>query len=372
MAFGKPTSKADAPIAATSTPSAPASTSAPKIILPSSPKLRLSFTTNADQDPANPNNDPFLSASKPLRILGYGKPKTRKTWWGGTAAKSLRTTILDGDTNTGILNQLPPDNLANVQVIPMTQIGHPTIFPQFLACLSGRSYGRCFAFPLDGTIPIRSNAFNKPALIKAEKEYLLVNLDALTAGDLLIVDSYTTLIHGISHIYNRDRDIDPMKGEILDENDPNKYRYFRYHEAVVKELLGILRELPCNIYITAHAQHYETEFMVGKSKQKFGNIQIVSYSGTDGARAPALVSDVLYFEPSAGKNTKSIIHATSEDYRIGGCTHIPPASYEFPDWDFNSFLKLAKLTYPTPEQCNERFGPWITQLSGEEILAAFS
>lgn len=374
--FNKPTSTATAPTAnavnnsTTTTPAAPAAPAAP-IRLPTSSRLAVNYSGNKSTGVSDAVLDPFLNASRPFRLIAYGKPKTRKTWWTATGAAQLRTTILDGDTNTGILAQLPEAALTNTQVVPMNSIGNPTIFPTFIQCLKGDKYGRCFAFPINGGIPIRANTFSNAKIVKPQLTYVLVNLDALTIGDHLIIDSYTTLVTGVNQIYNLDRGIDPMKGEILDEDNANKFHYFRYHEAVMKEILTILRALPCNFTIVAHAHHYETEISQGKSRQRFGNIQPVSYSGTDGARLPALVGDVLYFEASPNSDKSTIIRSNSEPYRIGGCTHIPPGDFTFPGWDMSSFLTTAKLQYPTPDETDTRFGPWVTMLTGEEILDVY-
>lgn len=355
--------------AAAASSAAGAATGNPSVRIPKSSSMRPNFSHNSDFQA-----DPFNNSSKPFRILNYGKPKTRKTWFSATTALepyNLRTTILDGDTNTGILNQLPTDALDRIQIAPMTLIGQPTIFPQFIATLKGVAFGKLYAFPFDGRTCVKANQLSNPKLVREDMTYYLVNLDALTPADHIIVDSYTSLVAGANQIYNAEYDVDPMAGQKLDPNDANKYAYFNYHEALLRELQGILIRLPCNVTVIGHAHHYETEISQGKSKQKFGNIQLVSYSGTDGGRAPSIFSDVLYFKSSPNGNS-SEVYTAGEEFRIGGSTHVKPGSHGFPGWDMQSFLREAKLQYPSAEQADETYGPWLSKLTGREILDMFN
>ena len=318
-------------------------------ILPSTLKLSFKSETN------NPN-------SKPARVLCYGAAKTRKTWWAGTAGATHQTWLLDGDgeDGAGILKNLPDSSLQNINHIPLKGTKNLANFILFITALAKE---RQIFWDIKDS---RLVGFNKISLLADDKEYYVCDCTNLSEKDVVIIDSWTGLVHAMTISYAELRGIDLLEddlGRTTKGGGTDKMDYYGYAQRVLDYTLELISSLPCHVILIGHAAFYENEYKKGSMTVKDSKLQVISSSGPHGAKIPSRFGDVLWFENSH-KEPKTLIHAEAERYREGGCRRLSPVTHEFPSWEFKDYLAEAQVSTPNISQPSD---PFITKLTGAQI-----
>lgn len=307
--------------------------------------------TQVNPNPLAMGQPNVLADKQNIRCLVYGEAKSRKTWWAATAAETHRVTILDGDNNTNILNNLPEEWKPRVQKIPLA--GQPN-YPAMVIFLSSLFKLKDFLWDLD------KEQVTPLSLVKTDGRYLDVSLSRMSTDDVLIIDSWTKLCTDTGVQYATSKNIDPMAGK------KKEFDFYGYQDLVLDAILGAMNCLPCHLIVTGHEQFYTTKVKDGVIEKDVTKLQLVSSTGKHAAKLPAHVSDVLWFKRDG--EMKTMIETAGNEYRAGGCASLPPAKYDFDTWKFSDYAKLAgyepakslEWPYPNPFQ----------YVTGETLLQA--
>lgn len=299
---------------------------------------------------SNPLQLPIDSPDAPpglARLLCYGKPKTRKTWWAGTASQTHRVTILDGENGTGIWNQLPPNTRQRITRIPLTtQVNRPSM-SMFCALLFTK---QSFIWSLAEEREV------SPSLATSHPDewFIHVNLSALTHADVLILDSWTKLSGDTALQYMHENRINPFEGK------KREFDHYGYQDLVLDAMLSNINCISAHLVVIGHEQYYKFEVKDGLVKKEINRVQIISSTGKHAAKLPAAIGDVLWFEAkgpgtnsavgSIGATGSTTIYTGATEYRDGGARTIPPAKHEFPGWGWQEYCVAAGYRIPSPAE----------------------
>jgi hypothetical protein len=311
-------------------------------------RSRVKFGEGDNRDP---NQDP-------ARVLVYGTPKTRKTWWASTAAETHNVYLLNGDRNTGILRNLPEAMQENVHLIPVALNPSPTssTFLKFLTLMFEKQ-DFIYDYETDNEIPL--------AKVKDNETYLACNLSLLSKRDVLLLDGWTAIVKDVASEYMIDHNINAWAGSMQSNKNNNKYSYFAYSGLVLDNVLQGVNKLPCHVIMTAHQDEYERDVKENGISKKKTITQILSSSGNQAAKIPAVLGDVLWFKHSKDA-TKTIIDSRPDNDRAGGGARLRPATFEFPEWTWKDYCKEANVGIEN-NLLAENDIPALCLLTGAEI-----
>lgn len=272
---------------------------------------------------------------EPLRLLIYGKPKTRKTWWAGTAAATHRVWLLDGENNTGILRNLPPEHQSRINRIPLAGQPHVPALAMFCAAMFKV---KSFLWHMG-----EQRIFDLAYLTEAHDDqwFLSVDIRRLTTDDVIIIDSWTKVCSDMGLNYAIDNALDIFGGERGKRTAGGKndaMDYFRFLDMALDAVLQALQAMPCHMVLIGHEQSYELEAKTPLGTKKVNKTQVISGSGKHSSKVPAYVSDVLFITAN-DDGRSSTLHTASEAYRDGGGANVAPSTHQFPGWDFAALLK---------------------------------
>lgn len=309
-------------------------------------RMTLDFSDTSDKNPM----------LEPARCLIYGKEKTRKTWWAGTAGKTHDVTLFNGDNNTGILRMLDQDSyLKNINNVPLGMGTNAQTMVMFLTLMFEKQQF-LFDFKTQNVIATKN--------LKPTDMYLVCDLALCGLNDVFVFDSWSQIVKDTQVQYMRDRGLDPFEGKVTD--DKNKFAWYGYANLVLDNLLNAIKSLPCHVILIAHQDHYEHEYRYKGMTQKNSVLQILSSSGTQGSKVASGFGDVLWFEHNK-QATKTIIHAEPDTNRVGGGARIPPSTHEFPDWEWSNYCSEGQVPIHIPRRKPDQRKP-ISLMSGQEIL----
>ncbi len=289
---------------------------------------------------------------EPLRLMLYGKPKTRKTWWAGTAGATHRVIILDGENGTGILSNLPDTSRANITRIPLAGKPYNPAMALFCSLLFKKQQ---FLWDM-----INETQVANPHSVNPAGVYLDVSLGNLNHNDVLVVDSWTKIASDSGLQYMIDNNIDPYAG------DKKQFDYYGYQDLVLDAILQAMSCLPCHLVLIGHEQYYNHKIKEGLVTREITRLQLQSSTGKHAAKLPAYVSDLLWFESGASTKDTNIV-TSSSDYRDGGARTVPPATHQFSTWQFKDYAKLAGIE-PASVEALAAGQKGFTAYSGQEIL----
>jgi hypothetical protein len=325
------------------------------------PKALIEATSKVI-DSINPSENPFLISNankeiiEPIRMMIYGKPKTRKTAWAGTAGETHRVTILDGENGTSIFKILPESTQKNIQRIPLAGKPNAPALAMFLSLLFRQQK---FLWSLT------EERLIEPAYVNSDHHYIDVDLMRLTTDDVLVIDSWTKLSADSGLQYMIDKKIDPFSGK------KKEFDFYGFQDLVLDAIMGAFNCLPCHLIIVAHEQFYVHKVKEGVIIKEITRQQVVSSTGKHAAKLPATVSDMLWFESVApgplSPTGNTHIYTGASEYRDGGCRNLPAGEHMFDKFGFKDFCALAgippakTLTRPKPEA--------FQYYSGKSILA---
>lgn len=255
-----------------------------------------------------------------LRLLLYGPPKSRKTWWAGTAAEAgFNVIYINSDDNMNIFRNLSKDAQSRMIVINCVDAMQRACCSIFLSRLLSEK-------PFVWNNKDKRNITGNSGVINADPHFL-IDLSKLTPNDIVILDSWTANAISLFRRYCNENGINMAKAE----EESNRWEGFRWTKALAEWQLTQLHDLNCHVIVIGHQSVYE------KSRdEKDGNRtkKIVEWSRTQpiSTSGPAAMSlahhftDVFYFE-IAGNLTR--INTEPAKNRDGGSTIVPPGLYDF-------------------------------------------
>lgn len=296
-----------------------------------------------------PANKSVLLPSDPLRILGYGDTKTKKTWWAlMAAAAGWRVVLLDADKGSKIIKQigLSPEALARVSVINIADTAFSPTATVFMAQAL--------------TEKVVWNEQEKrilPPLHQPSPDcsHYILDLRKLGPETLLVVDTWTSIIKSMEWNFNIRNEIDPRDAEKIEW--PGYGHMGRNATWMIKKL----KSLNCHVMVISHKTLYEKRTttkvrgsdgkMHNETKVEFQRVQPVSSSGPHGMTLGADFDECYIFERRSEKSF--MIDLAGDKDKDAGSRSIKPQQYKWEDLQFEKVAKINNLSPPTAEQIAE-------------------
>lgn len=295
-----------------------------------------SSTEGIEPVPQLGNDATPIAASSPVRLMLYGREKTRKTMWAlSAAALDLNVLLIDGDDGAHIASQFPSKLMQRVAHIRCVDTPEEFIFAKLVTHMVT---GKPFAFQ-EATGRLTSK-------VGASGEWFQCDgLDKLSRNDVLVIDSWTALTASMKLQYSQTNGID------LADAAKTEWPGYGWMQNLTDHILNCLHHLPCHIIVIAHEQQYEKYKGTGKERVlDWQRTQPLGASGNTSGRLGKHFSDIFRF---VGKSTKSTsIEAFGKSDQVGGSRYFPPEkfTYEGPgapsgaeNWDFSQYAKVAGI-----------------------------
>lgn len=256
-----------------------------------------------------------------LRVLIYGTPKTKKTWWACQAAESgKRIHLLDADDGWHVAKNLSPEAQKNIFLTQLVDKPELSVAANFLSRMFKQKH---FFYNQDTYV------FSK----KPEEGFDEYDFFSLTPEDIVVFDSWTAISDSIHLMFALRNSLDISDAE---DRDWPGYRWARQFASWV---LSSLHSLPCHVIVISHVNEYEKTRKNLKTKKTeivFTRTQPVSVSAPHAMQMAKDFSDVFRFYLH---NASVKIDATSTKDADGGSRIVKPGIY---NWNELSFEKLLK------------------------------
>jgi predicted GNAT family acetyltransferase len=297
-----------------------------------------------------------------LRLMFYGKAKSKKTWFALKAAELGYNVILcDGDDGHHIMSQLPMDARARMAILPLidhvnSEGNNVSAFHDFMARLVR---GNSFAYRVNSETSNLEKVGATMASqfsISPDNYHIVVHPREFTPNDVLIIDSWTALMRSLEMYFGVQNKKDYMDASKQEWDD------YSWAKRTINKILHMLHALPCHVIIIGHTQYYEKYEGRGKDRQLVEqNMQPMSYSGPQGKLLAKEFSDIMYFYQD--KLDKFRISSKASHGREGGCRILPPKEYMWDDIDFSTFVAESNGIIKPPTEIPTTFNS-----KGLEIL----
>ena len=280
------------------------------------------------------NLDDDLENDDLARIMVYGPPGSRKTWWATRAAElGFNVILADLDNGYKITRQLSPEARKRVFRLDMRA--------------PNDGYDNCGAMALAHAMNGNACYFDEEtrkyvgrSKIEAGKKYIHLDFTKLTARDVLIIDSWTIFVQQLGLVSRRV--LDPIKIAKFEWDDYAKIRL------VLDHVLSNMKGMNCHVIVVGHSETNAKRKKNAAEKEKpetaIEQIRLQPSSATraHGEVLAASFSDVLYFEiPSALQGT-TIETSGSVDFDAKSRS-LAPKIYKWTDLDFSPFVSPAHL-----------------------------
>lgn len=269
-----------------------------------------------------PIADQYLNSPSPVRLLLYGPPKSKKTWWAANAALAgFKVLLLDADGGASIIRNVTQAARANIYVMDIAN-----------------QHSRSTA--IDFTVPLLKNqyviynenthqVFLHQGSMNADTTF--VDLRAMDSSYVLVLDSWTALVYSIQLRFSLENGVD-----LSDASKPD-WEGFRWAGALATWVLNQLTALPCNVIVVAHSSMYEKrgKDAMGKDKIEWARRQPLSTSNPHGMTLGKSFDEIYYLY---AKRQANFIEATGDQFADGGTRFLKPGTYQ---WDKLQFADLA-------------------------------
>ena len=303
--------------------------------------------------------DDDLEASDFARILAYGPPGTRKTWWAGRAAElGFNVILADLDNGFKILKQLSPEARKRVFRIDMRA--------------PADGYANCgamaLAHALNGNVCYfdeETRQYTPKAKIQPDKTYVKLDFKSMTGRDVLAIDSWTIFVQQLGLV--NQSVLDPLKIAKFEWDDYAKIRLVLDHS------LSNCKRLNGHLIVIGHSETNAKRKKNAGEKEKpetaIEQIRLQPYSATraHGEIMANAFSDVLYFEipnPMQGTfiDTRGSVDFDAKSRSVG------PKIYKFDDLNFAEFVSPDDVRSVANNA--EYSSAAATNITGAEIEAA--
>jgi len=267
----------------------------------------------------------------PLRILAYGKQKSRKTWWACAAAESnFNVLLLDGENGWDIAKNLSLSAQKRIQVIPLQEQTRRAIFAPFIIMLLKTG---TLKWDLDKQIS---------ANLQPNSSCVDINLLNRTTNDILVLDSWTALVWSLQFRYAIENKIE------LSDAQKDEWDFYGWGGRLATWFLKQLITLPCNLIIIGHKTNFNKMSPKKKGKQQTilsTTEQLVSTSNPHSATIGTNFSDILTFTRISDMVTK--IDTQGSELKEGGSRNVKPGIYNWEDLQFKDICLSAGIEIPS-------------------------
>jgi hypothetical protein len=301
-----------------------------------------------------------LEETGAARIMIYGQPGTRKTWWALRAAEfGFNVILCDFDGKFQIANQLSPEALARIYHLDMRATDNYAV--SGAAAMAMAAQGSAILFDE------ATRQYVAPNQIDPEKSYARIDLRAGDTKTVLVIDSWSAFMDNISAINVPIRDA--VKVEKLEWADYQKVRLGG------DKFISNLKRLNCHVIVTGHAETYARKRPDADPKAPLKDqieavrVQPCSITRSHGETLARQFNDVLFFEvPNALVGTM-INTAGSEDFDALTQSTKPGKN----KWDDLLFDKFVAPGILAAVRDNTHFSSaMVVTVTGAEIAAAKS
>lgn len=305
-----------------------------------------------------PTLDNTTENAEQRRILAFGTPNTRKTWWALRAATmGYNVILMDFDNGWQIAKQMPDFTEASKRIFridaraPKSDADKNHALSAFMNALS-----------TDGVFyDIEARVKSTAKTFSADNNYVRFDLSALSYNDVVILDSWTALCDLI---------VDPAKETVKGVMDVERLEQSQYGEMRVlsDRLLNRLQRLNCHVIVIGHAVEYAKRKADASSKAKpdeaIESISTVLSSVTKahGSSIGRHFSDVLYFDLKNSMAGVTISTKGRDDLKVGSRS-MEPKSASWEEMGIENFLPPVSNK---PEAFNSKA---VTDVSGAELIA---
>jgi hypothetical protein len=290
-----------------------------------------------------------------LRVLAYGKAKTKKTWWAAQAAEAgFNVILIDGDDGAHIVRNIRADAQARIQIVNVVDTLDRPVFCDFMArMLAQRANNEVIWNEVTRAAQLPTTKANP------EHSYYVIDVRKFTANDVLVIDSWSALVDSLMMRFAVEQKID------LADAKKTEWEGYGFSGRLATFFLAQLHALPCHVVVISHESVYEKKKNVDKGNGRIEQIveytrtQPVSTSNPHAMQLAKHFSDVLHFTQVNELTYK--INAGGEQYRDGGSRNVPPRKYNWPEGkDSEAELSFARLVqalgYALPENVSVSAG----------------
>lgn len=265
-----------------------------------------------------------------LRVLAFGRQKTKKTWWACAAAEAnFNVLLLDGEDGWSIAKNLSPEARKRVQVVTLQEQTKQAVFARFLTTLLKR-----------GAI-IWDEDILKPQNLSPNENCIQIDLLNRTAKDILVIDSWTALVWSLQFEYAIENKID------LAEACKQDWDFYGWGGRLATYFVKQINTLPCHVVVTGHVTEFNKMNKKNPKELDFTREQLISTSNPHSATMGAMFSDILRFTQLSDSVNK--ISVSGNEAKEGGSRNIKPGSYDWDKMQFSDLCKHANLELPTSD-----------------------
>lgn len=288
-----------------------------------------------------------------LKILAYGREKSKKSWWCARAAEAgFNVVFINGEHGgTQIINNVPKEARERILICNVADTVDRPVFASFSAQ---------FLKPGNNFTWDEQKQQSVPGLRDITHSFIEFDASKLTLNDVLVFDSWTTLSQSASHSYAIDHNIDVTDAE------KTEWDGYGFEGRFLDFILAKLKALPCHVFVTAHAYTYEkwNDKKGPERKMLWSREQPISSSGPHGGKVPTAFNDVLFFDRVSSEYFT--IDTGGSKNSVGGSRLFPPYVHKWAELPPAEFFKKVGCK-PTGAPCLG--ARWIAP-GTEQILGA--
>ena len=274
------------------------------------------------------NADTFLSEQNLTRILAYGPPNTRKTWWAATAAEAgFNVLLLAGDKNYGTLRLLTPEARKRIFILDWSDTP------------AAATYAKNLTDVLSVQQPLFYNEQTKQKIFTPVVGDIKFDKTLLNSNWVFILDTYTALAWSYLQQYCIENNETMV--EVQKPGSKGMRESYRYCGVLASWALQELKKLQCHLIVVAHQDSYEKRDK--NDKVILSRIQVKSTSGPHAMQIAKDFTDVFTFN-IMGQSVN--IDTTAKPNQDGGSTLIPPGIYQWDALTFKTVIETAGMTLP--------------------------
>lgn len=278
--------------------------------------------------------DQDLEASGLVRMLIYGPPKSRKTWWALRAAElGFNVLLLDFEDGAGIAKNLSPGALKRIYRMDLrpNADGYDT------------SGAAAVVYAMSGQTVFFDEAKRKyvpRARLEDDVPYAKLDFSLFGPDTVVVIDTWTAFSQQLTA--NTVTVTNPTAISKLEWEDYAKIRL------VVDNFLNNALRLRCHLIVVGHSETYAKKKPTADPKAPLREqVESVRLQPTSVTRAHAETmagkfQDVLYFEIPNSLQGTMISTKGSEEFDAGSRA-MAPGIYKFADFDPAVFFAKAHL-----------------------------
>lgn len=271
-----------------------------------------------------------------LRLMLLGEALLRKTdWIGGIAEYGFNVIYVDGDGNPQRLLSRPANVLERVFIIDATDT--PQTQSMGFVC-TAIAKGDGFAWDEDAKALL---PLNMARSVNKKNNKIIFDPSKLTYNDVIVFDSWTSLVRSLQSRYAKEEGIDISASTIMDGD----WKDYRWTGAIASFIAEQLKKLPCHSVVICHTERFEKKDEKGKVLSVKN--KAVSTSRTHADTLPRNFTDALFFS-MVGSNIYIDTQPNSEI--TAGSRSLKPTRGEWGNIQFNLFAEANGLK-PTFEKC---------------------